>query len=626
MTKRIVVWIFLYTLFFSISTADAKQIEIKASKEKYLHFELVDITAARSDGSSRRGDLPQSLTAHVKRDGKPVQTIGKRIEFSLIYDPSLKMWQGKWPIPWNAPTSKYTIHLDTTSVSGISFEPSSFEIIRRTPPKIPQDLYILTLESSAELRGIKIPSQENSKEASWQNIIEWAEYIGADTIWYLGGQTAGWKQKVDEDFPWNKGNVAMLEEFAALAHERGIKFGVWTSAYLTFGKKEFRSDKYEYAFNYDEESDECSPTDRTISLGDKARRQDIIDFILLVSKIPGVDYVGLDYIRNAFGGFEMVDEFAQEMDPELPIDWPRYSKIERMKWLAKKVRQREDFELIDQWNWWRAHYVAGIVKEIKSSCDMKQPLWTFTLSWQKGHQHGQDPVMMNDAGADIDAIMLYEADDWQFEELMKEWNQYVKKDQVNLVVGNQIDWVVHQSTLDPPGPEKFYQRLVTGARSIYGDSPAKGMFWHDLARAFWGRIGPYPALEWAIAGASAFSNLKHEKGINPLSVHISVPEKIQKDKYFTVEIGVENTRDNKLSDIQIEILPTEGIIAERKHFQEIRHLQGLSGKTLRFKIKIEDVNPDRGGHYMLGVRTTYTEDDKIKRSTAFEYIFIEGAQ
>ena len=43
-----------------------------------------------------------------------------------------------------------------------------------------------------------------------------------------------------------------------------------------------------------------------VSLGDEKRVSDIIEFVKLLNECKEVDYIGMDYIRNAFGGYELV--------------------------------------------------------------------------------------------------------------------------------------------------------------------------------------------------------------------------------------------------------------------------------------------------------------------------------
>jgi hypothetical protein len=202
-----------------------------------------------------------------------------------------------------------------------------------------------------------------------------------------------------------------------------------------------------------------------------------------------VDFIGLDYIRPVQGGFELTGEFLDDMDIELPAH-PE-SGDESALYLAREIFKNKNYALQDMWNWWRARQSSLVIEKIKEEVKSAKPLWAFVLSWQMGHQHGQDPVMFQDAGLDFQAVMLYEADERQFTRLLAQWEKY-NVSGVNFLIGNQIDFNVHQFSEDPPAPEKFTRRLYE-AQKVF---KPKGIFVNDLSRVFWGRKGPYTGKEW----------------------------------------------------------------------------------------------------------------------------------
>jgi len=88
--------------------------------------------------------------------------------------------------------------------------------------------------------------------------------------------------------------------------------------------------------------------------------------------------------------------------------------------------------------------------------------------------------------------MLYECDSEQFEKILKQWKNY-GVDKFNLIVGNQIDYNVHQFVEDTP---QEFARRIREAKKVF---KAKGIFVNDFSRAFWGRKGDYSAFEWLIS-------------------------------------------------------------------------------------------------------------------------------
>ena len=147
------------------------------------------------------------------------------------------------------------------------------------------------------------------------------------------------------------------------------------------------------------------------------------------------------------------------------------------------------------------------VADIKRRLGDNKPLWAFTLTWDKGWNHGQDPVMMNDAGVDLDALMFYEADRPQFDAMLKDWHGYVRRGDVQLVPGNIFDWGLHQR--DPAGPGEFGRRLRRAIADVYADGPAQGVFFHDAARLLYGtRLGSWGARAWADEARAITRSLK----------------------------------------------------------------------------------------------------------------------
>jgi hypothetical protein len=195
------------------------------------------------------------------------------------------------------------------------------------------------------------------------------------------------------------------------------------------------------------------------------------------------------------------------------------------------------------------------VRAIKNDLGSQKPLWAFTLSWQKGWEHGQAPVMMRDAGLDADAIMLYEADKEQFRGLVKQWNEYVRQDQVNLVLGDAIDWVLHQRTYNPAGPEDFYNRNMMAAQGFHSDKPARAIFIHDLHRARKGRIAPYSTEEWLLNGGAAITRLRQLHGRLPYELAWSSPESIRPGEAQNVTVSFKDQPPSKPVAVRLFVPP-----------------------------------------------------------------------
>lgn len=471
---------------------------LETGRPGYLHYELVDVSLSTQDPRLRRRWEQTPPVVSVLRGGAPVRTVAGVERLPLAYDAQRGAWVGRWPVPWNAPTGRYDLALlDNDDVAGL-IHSGGFMIARRKPAPLPRGFSVVTLETVEPLAQMKVTAPDGTVK-DWRGLLDWVQYVGADAFWMLGGQTPG--KKPGE--VWVSDNLDLIPEVARECHKRGLKFGVYAECYLTFSKT-VRLPRYQYALDV---ADGRTVTTRAISLDDDGRVEDVAALLKRFRDIPEVDYVGLDYIRNALGGYELAQEFYADMPGvQPPPEWKGLSREQQRVWFARKKIMRRDMAFIDAWQWWRAHKVGGIVRRIKDELGDQKPLWAFTLSWDKGWNHGQDPVMMNDAGVDADAVMLYQATPDQFDALLGEWHRYIHRGDAQLVVGDVVDWPLHQESKD--GPAELYRRLARAEDEIYADGPAAGIFVHDLQRALWGRTGRWGARGWLDQAKRAAERLR----------------------------------------------------------------------------------------------------------------------
>lgn len=506
---------------------------LASDKDEHFHDEFVSITL--------RAETPQMLellkstgpyAVRVERDGRRVPTVGQMDQVRLNFDPDQGLFRARWPVPWNAPDGEYRLRLSSGPwPAGLPApETGSFRVVSRPFNPIPTGFAVLTLE------GYRPPDRIPGPDGSYGvgSIPAWAEFIGADAIFVQGGESSGFDAKPPAAFPWSTASFKNLRALGAECHRRGLKLGVYVLSYMVGGPPEFAPD-YTFGWNYDEKglrSGMQLEKRRGISITDPKRPGDIVAMVRKFQAMPEVDWLGLDYIRPAFGSCELVDDFVAEMpDVQTPPDFSAMTPEQRMTWLCRgrysapsaALRSLPKFILSDQWFWYRAHRTAEVVRTITEALGKEKPVWAFTLSWNKGWEHGQDPPMMRDAGIDMDAIMLYEADEKMFQGLVGQWGAYARRDQLDLIVGDTIDWPLHQKTLNPSGPESLIDRTLRAVKGFHTDGkPVRGAFFHDVARAIWGRKGPYKAVEWMLAAGHAITEIRRLNGVLPYDLAIDV--------------------------------------------------------------------------------------------------------
>lgn len=458
---------------------------LRSEPAELLHHDFAELRVRVGDPQARERFAASPPRVAVTRDGEVAATVAGIREVTLRrMAPGL--WGGRWPVPWNAPTGEYRPVLVGADDLAERVRAEPFRVGRRKPQVAADGLVVATLERMVPLAEMRVKGPDG-RETDWRGLLDWTQSLGGNAFWMAAGSTPG----AEPGQVWLDPNRDLIPEVAKECRARGLKFGVYVLYSLTLDGKN-RVPGYEYAL--DIENGRPVET-RAISIRDRKRLDDVVDFLAPYARDPNVDFVGLDYIRNALGGVELVDDFVAEMPGvALPEGFKSLAREERMLWLARKKAMRKDDAFVDAWQWWRARRVALIVKEVKARLGGK-PLWAFTLTWDKGWHHGQDPVMMNDAGVDLDALMFYEADKPQYAAMVKDWGAYVRHGDVNLVPGNIYDWNLHQK--DPAGPAEFGRRLDVALERVYADGPAKAVFYHDLGRLLWGRLGPWGTKGWA---------------------------------------------------------------------------------------------------------------------------------
>ncbi|MCX5789404.1 MAG: hypothetical protein NTX64_12990 [Elusimicrobia bacterium] len=478
-----------------------KPVRLDTLKSGYYHDEFVELRLrARDRELVRRWREGLAPKVAVFKDGALVTTIAAVQWLDLSFSPAHGAFVGRWPCPWNAPPGRYDLVLAGAEELGDRLKVSGFEILRRVPKPLPPGFVALTLETRGPLSSMRVTAPDGM-EKGWRGLLDWAEYLEADAFWMLVGETPGGKPGE----LWRSENFQFLGAVAQECRKRRLALGVYAMDYLTTSHEALP--RYEYAL--DVEEGRVFRT-RAISLRDPKRPGDVAALLGQFKDIPGVEYLGLDYIRNALGGYELIDDFFAEMPGvHPPPEWSVYSRAERIVWFHHKKIMRKDAHFIDAWQWWRAHKVGAIVRRLRGTLGPDKALWAFTLTWEKGWQHGQDVVMMNDAGVDADALMLYEANVEQFEAILKDFNGYVRRPDGQLVVGDVVDAPLHQGS----GPGEMRRRLDEAVDRVYADGrPPAGLFIHDAGRALWGRLGPATTKQWMDAARASIRHLRERTG------------------------------------------------------------------------------------------------------------------
>jgi hypothetical protein len=508
-----------------LDNAGNKASYLKTDQGEYYRYQIVNLSL-KPDSRLKVNPDSASLQVSFRHGDSLISGVGNCAEIALRYDKKDSIWRGTWAMPWNPPLGSYQAVLSVTSkqakVDSITLlssyvttlllsDSTAFVIKSRTPQTIPDGFCAMTIESAGNMLNAKLPSPVKNQR-HWTNFADWAKYLGADAVWYSVGWTIEDYPGINDKNPWIKENFKVFPKLAEECHKQGLQFGGYVGSYLLWGKP-LRKLKYDYSL--EAKNGRVYPNHH-VNLDDAKRRADIVMILKLLQEDPNVDFIGLDYIRPGAGGYETVDAFVEQMNIEKPAGWNKWSKKDRILWVARQVKPMSDRPIRARWQWWQAHRSATAVEKLIAEAGVTKPVWGFTLGWDKGHEHGQDPPMMNDAGLDLDAMMIYESNAQQCFEMTNVWSKYLKGDEVQMMAGQQIDWVLLQKSTVPAAPEEFYWRLTDAIKGTTDGGRVKGLFWHDLFRGIRGRKGPHSSQEWLIVGAAAFSKVRQELGTLPI--------------------------------------------------------------------------------------------------------------
>ena len=502
-------------LAIGLPTAAGRRPMVTTDRPEYYRYQLVRVRVRADSSLAARADSVIAV-ATFRHGDSLVAGVGRMTEVRLSFDKTDSCWSGTWAMPWNPPLGRYTALATVAAGPDTLADSAAFAVSARTPARIPAGFCAMTIESAGNLLNNKTPSPYGNPPG-WRNFTDFAKFLGADAVWYSVGWTIEGAPGTSDRNPWVKDNFRVFPRLAAECHAKGLQFGGYVGSYLLWGPK---LHKLQYDYSLEVGKGGGVYRNHHVSLDDPKRRDVIVKVLRQLQADSCVDFIGLDYIRPGAGGFETVDEFVRQMNIETPHEWRQWPKNTRIAWVARQVKPMSDRPIRARWQWWRAHRSAAAVERLLTEAGVTKPVWGFTLGWDKGHEHGQDPPMMNDAGLDLDAVMLYESNARQCHEMTGQWSTYLRGDEVQLLPGQQIDWVLLQKSVSPPAPEEFYWRLTDAIKGTTDGGRVKGLFWHDMFRSFKGRRGPHGMREWLIAGAASFAKVRQELGCFPVSARL----------------------------------------------------------------------------------------------------------
>jgi hypothetical protein len=476
-----------------------------------------------------------ALAMRVYKDGKTVPLLGLEVDIRFLEEKNEKgiyQYRAVYLPSWNELEGEYEIRLYYRGRVVVTSEKLTFVLKRRPPQPVKQGLSVADLEMNESVTT-RTYTDPNGGRSDYRAILEWTHFMGADALWILAGETTTFSRKKRsvasledsgtessrrEFALWDTGplkNLALLKKHASAY---GIDIGAYIMSFYVPGGKGV-PEQYEPGIGYNSEKDYLYRS-QYISIGCERRILDIIELVKRFQLDPEVRYIGFDFIRTGRAdGYELAPLVVRDTNIETPEGWEGMSLAQKARWFARKIEVQKEPMIIEKWRWWRAHRVAKIIERVIMEAGVTKPVWVYTLGWNHGKEHGQDPVMFFDAGVSIDAVMLYESNRYQFPRMLQQWREYIKPGQGNLLIGNCVDSrLLDSENLSPP--QEFYRRDVEGYSKIIEGGVASGIFFHDISRALWGNKGGYTFLDYAISHGSGLYRLMKDAGVLDLVIEV----------------------------------------------------------------------------------------------------------
>ncbi|NTV53211.1 MAG: hypothetical protein HGA76_09410 [Candidatus Firestonebacteria bacterium] len=591
-------------------------LELKTGKTAYWRYELVDFVAALGQSETAEA-YPARLEATVRQDDEVVESVGglKKIILKKQTDGT---WRGVWPIPFNPELGDYTARVSVLNTAGVTKTANTdFKVQGKEAFSLPKGFSVVTDEGGRQGPSAT-PGFTSEEPKSWKNMIRWADYMGADAFWECIGQTQVWGTFRPENFPWPQGMLSFAKKVGQYAHESGLKYGAWITAFVVIGHN-VEATGYQFTTGYDKATGTLRPL-HYVSLGCEQRIKDIIGLLKEFEAAPEIDYMGLDYMRTDFGGYEFADEFVHDMSIPAPDNWERFSAQEKALWMARLIEVTRSKSARERFEWWRAHKVALVVTRVLAEVKPTKPIWVFSLGWVTGHEHGQDVGMMRDAGISFNAPMFYSLPKESYAPMVRDWVKYLKQTKLTLVVGECVDWNLLGRTLDPPGPQEHFDRQLEALKGMQPLAQSFGFFWHDVARAHYGSRGPYGTQEWVLSGAATFSELRAQSGRIPYQVRLGVPKEMVINQPARIRVEVVNAGGNSLTGVTAEILPLPRLQIEGVANKMIGTIGAGESRSVSFTCSTDQIYAKNGGKQMLAVKVKCAQTPARDAFVKFIYL------
>jgi len=593
-------WVLGVMVLLGVGAQQALALSVGTGKDAYWRYEVVDIVASMGQ-SENASALPATLSATVWKSKAQLVAAGNLKEVPLRRQKD-GVWKGYWPIVRNPALGEYRIEISRLQADGTTLTATgAFKIKARTPYTLPKGFSVVTDEGGRKGPYATAGFTPNEPKAA-RNMVRWAQYMGADAFWECIGQTQVWSKlnNKDKNLPWFEGYGKLMNQVGAACHEMGLKYGAWITSFVVLGDQP-KETGYTFTLGYDYKTDQLT-TKKFVSLTCAKRLKDMADLMKEFEASPNIDYIGLDYMRTDWGGYEFVEEFVRDMSIKTPAEYTGWPSEQKSLWLAQMIHVARNSEVRARWEWWRSHKVSLVIRHLLDEVKPTKPVYVFSLGWMLGRQHGQDVAMMIDAGIDFNAPMFYHIEKHNFPVMVKDWDQYMERTKPSIVIGEPVDWNLLEKTTKPSGPQEHFDRQKTVIDHFLPRTHSLGLFWHDVARSQYGARGPYSTMEWVIAGAASFSELKVATGRIPYQLKLNPPREMAVGRPMDVDVEIVSAASDSISALAVELVSLPRLAVLESGSKTIRDLAPGRPRHVSLKCRTDQIFGGNGGYQMIAIR------------------------
>ncbi|MBI4977176.1 MAG: hypothetical protein HZC28_06815 [Spirochaetes bacterium] len=533
------------------------------------------------------------LEIYVRRSGNKQLIANGDERYVISMLPSGNGYRAVYLHPFGGSIGEYefVVYVDDKKAKRVYTK--AFYVKGRAVTPLEKTMSVVSMEYNLPISEKKIPSPNGGAE-NYHAFYDWVRIMNADTFWVLAGQTTGWDSTISPQKSWGSIPIRNVELLAASPNKRDVKLGAYLMSYFTPGYGN-QNAGYTVSLGYDRATQSVAIS-RHISLSCKKRLNDIIDLLRRFQDNRNISHLGLDFIRTGeTDGFEMADEMVSRTGVRTPADWNNMAIEAKVIWLSGEVGRSKSMMM--KWRWFRAHKTASIIHSIRDA-GITKPIWVFTLGWNHGLEHGQDPYMFFDAGADMDAVMLYEANHYQYKQMMVHWPAYLNGN-YNVLAGNMIDKRMLDG--DELAQMEFYKRSTDAAAKMNRNNRVRGIFFHDISRALWSRYRGADINEWSYINAAVASRVKEKYNETPVSTKLELDEENGRGT-----LTVANLTGLPVENISIQTFAgpeLKGIYLSRKEIPSL-----AANETLEVPFTFAWHEGSSGAKTMLGIRVILPRD------------------